>query len=74
MIMPRMSGLETFRRLLGMDRTARVVLCSGYSEGDNAQQAVREGALGLLSKPFTVTELLAWVDRAQGRTGPAGRS
>jgi DNA-binding NtrC family response regulator len=43
-------------------------------EGDNAQQAVREGALGLLSKPFTLTELLAWIDRAQSRTGSAGRS
>ncbi|MGH9797297.1 MAG: ATP-binding protein, partial [Candidatus Polarisedimenticolia bacterium] len=35
MVMPRMSGLETFRRILGMDRSARVILCSGYA--DNAQ-------------------------------------
>ena len=72
MIMPKMSGLETFRRLLGIDRRARVLLCSGYSENDQVQTAIREGAVGLLSKPFSVTELLAWTERYLGRDRTAG--
>ncbi len=67
MVMPRLGGLETFRRLRGMDREARVVLCSGYSHNDPAQQAIKEGALGLLTKPYSMTELLAWVERVVGR-------
>jgi signal transduction histidine kinase/ActR/RegA family two-component response regulator len=63
MVMPRLGGLETFRRLRGMDRGLRVLLCSGYSHSEQAQQAIKEGALGLLPKPFTMTELIAWVEK-----------
>ncbi len=67
MVMPRLGGLETYRRLTGMDRGARVLLCSGYSHNEQTQRAIKEGALGLLSKPFTMTELLAWVERVARR-------
>jgi signal transduction histidine kinase/GAF domain-containing protein/ActR/RegA family two-component response regulator len=63
LIMPRLGGLETFRRLLGMDRAVQVLLCSGYSHNEQAQQAMREGAIGLLSKPFGTAELLAWTEK-----------
>jgi len=63
MVMPRMGGLETFRRIAGMDRGLRVLLCSGYADNDKAQRALKEGALGLLSKPFTMTELLGRIDK-----------
>ena len=67
MVMPRMGGLETYRRLRGMDRTARVLLCSGFADNDKAQKAIKEGALGLLQKPFTMSELLSRIDRALAR-------
>ncbi|MBI4169755.1 MAG: GAF domain-containing protein [Acidobacteria bacterium] len=64
MVMPRMGGLETFRRLLGMDRGGRVLLCSGYADNQQAQQALKQGALGFLPKPFSALELLARVRKA----------
>ncbi len=67
MVMPRLGGLETFRRLMGMDRRLRVLLCSGYSQNEQAQTAIREGAVGLLPKPYTMSELLAWVDKISRR-------
>jgi DNA-binding NtrC family response regulator len=67
MVMPRMGGLETFRRMIGMDRGARVLLCTGYADNDKAQRALKEGALGLLPKPFTMTELLSCIDRIPAR-------
>jgi signal transduction histidine kinase len=67
MIMPRLGGIETFRRLIGMDRKARILLCSGLSHNQQAQDAVRQGAIGLLPKPFGMNELLGWVDRALRR-------
>jgi signal transduction histidine kinase len=63
MIMPRLGGLETFRRLLGMDRKAKVLLCSGLAQTQQAQEALRHGALGLLPKPFGMAELIGWVER-----------
>jgi signal transduction histidine kinase len=63
MIMPRLGGLETFRRMLGMDRKAKVLLCSGLAQTQQAQEALREGALGLLPKPFGMAELVGWVER-----------
>ncbi|HEU4402028.1 MAG TPA: GAF domain-containing protein [Candidatus Polarisedimenticolia bacterium] len=71
MVMPRLGGLETFRRLLGIDRTVRVLLCSGYTPHEQARQAIREGALGLLPKPYTMTELIAWVERLAPRSAKA---
>jgi len=67
MVMPRMGGLETYRRLLGMDRTVRVLLCSGFADNEKAQKAIKEGALGLLPKPFSVTELMSRIDKILGR-------
>ena len=67
MMMPRLGGLETFRRMRGMDRQLHVLLCSGYSHNEQAQLAIREGAVGLLPKPYTMTELLAWVDKVKKR-------
>jgi signal transduction histidine kinase len=66
MVMPKMSGLETFRRILGMDRGARVLLCSGYADNAQAQQGIREGAVGFFPKPFTMSELLTRVRRVLG--------
>jgi signal transduction histidine kinase/GAF domain-containing protein len=63
MIMPRLGGLETFRRLLGMDRKAKVLLCSGLAQTQQAQEALRQGAMGLLPKPFGMAELVGWVER-----------
>jgi two-component system cell cycle sensor histidine kinase/response regulator CckA len=67
MVMPRLGGLETFRRMLGMDRKARVLLYSGFGDSDKAQLAIREGAVGILAKPFGMNELLSWVARALER-------
>ena len=67
MVMPRMGGLETYRRLLGMDRTVRVLLCTGFADHEKTQKALKEGAVGLLQKPFTMTEILGKIARVLAR-------
>jgi DNA-binding NtrC family response regulator len=49
-----------------MDRSARVLLCSGYADNVQAQQAIKGGAVGFFPKPFTTTELLTRVRRVLG--------
>ena len=40
---------------------------SGFAENDKTQKAIKEGALGLLQKPFTTSELLSRIDRVLAR-------
>ncbi len=59
--MPRMSGQDTFRALVDLDPSARVLFSSGYSADSLAGT---DGSLGLLPKPYRPTELLAAVSAA----------
>lgn len=52
MIMPRMSGKETFHGLRKINPDVRILLASGYSLNDEAQEVLTEGACGYIQKPF----------------------
>ncbi|MCC7462685.1 MAG: response regulator transcription factor [Gammaproteobacteria bacterium] len=59
--MPGMGGLETIRRLLARDPVARILALSAYDDPMHARRALREGALGFLSKrsaPETLIDAL----------------
>jgi two-component system, cell cycle sensor histidine kinase and response regulator CckA len=57
MIMPEMSGGETFDRLKEMDPDVKVLLSSGYSIDGEAEEIMSRGCRGFIQKPFTMTEL-----------------
>ena len=52
MIMPGISGGETFERLREINPEIRVLLSSGYSLEGQAQQIMDRGCRGFLQKPF----------------------
>ena len=58
LIMPRLSGRDAARRLVALDPSVKILLSSGYSTDDVAD--IPE-ALGLLSKPYRPSALLAAV-------------
>jgi putative two-component system response regulator len=62
--MPGMSGLELLRALRSRQPDLPIVVVTGEATVDTAIQALREGATGMLIKPFTAAELLAEVGRA----------
>jgi putative two-component system response regulator len=62
--MPRMDGLSLMRALREKQPELPVVVVTGHGTVDTAIQALREGATGMLVKPFTGEELLAEVRRA----------
>ncbi len=66
--MPLMDGLTLMRGLREKQPEIPVVVVSGNGTVDTAIQALREGASGMLVKPFTGTELLAEVQRALSAT------
>ena len=63
LIMPEMSGAETFERLKRIDPAVRVLLSSGYSIEGEAQALLDRGCDGFIQKPFTIAQLKDKIER-----------
>ena len=57
MIMPGMSGGETYDRLKAIDPGVKVLLSSGYSVEGQASEILARGCNGFIQKPFSVKEI-----------------
>lgn len=57
LIMPKMSGSETFDRLREIDPGAKILLSSGYSINGEASVVIKRGCNGFIQKPFSINEL-----------------
>ena len=57
--MPLVSGIDVIRKMRGDDRFKKipVLMISTESEEDRIQEAIRAGAQGYLTKPFTADQL-----------------
>jgi CheY-like chemotaxis protein len=56
MIMPEMNGLETFLELKKLNPDVKVLLSTGYSIDENAQEMLRQGCKGYILKPYSVID------------------
>jgi two-component system, cell cycle sensor histidine kinase and response regulator CckA len=65
LIMPGLSGLETYARLKDMNPSVRVILSSGYSSGRIRREASEAGSPEFLEKPFTLEELSQVLQKVQ---------
>jgi CheY-like chemotaxis protein len=57
MIMPDMSGGETYDRIKEITPDIKVLLSSGYSIDGEAKEILERGCDGFLQKPFNMKEL-----------------
>jgi CheY-like chemotaxis protein len=57
MVMPDMSGKETYDRLKEIHSGIKVLLSSGYSLDSQAQEILDRGCEGFMQKPFGINEL-----------------
>jgi two-component system cell cycle sensor histidine kinase/response regulator CckA len=57
LIMPDMSGSETFARLRKMSLGIKILLSSGYSLSAEAMKFMERGSEGFIQKPFTMKAL-----------------
>ena len=53
------SGEEALKLLLEADPHARVILCSGYADGDLFEKAEQLGFKAFLAKPFSISEFIS---------------
>ena len=71
-LMPKLDGRETLRRLRGEDNWTPVILLTQVGESTERAMALEEGADDYLNKPFDPHELVARI-RAVLRRSQAGR-
>jgi CheY-like chemotaxis protein len=57
MVMPDLTGRETFEALRRINPAVKVILASGYSIRTDAQGALSDGACFFIQKPFKIAEL-----------------
>ena len=57
MIMPEMSGKETYERLKEIDPDVKVLLVSGYSLNKQIEELMDLGCNGFIQKPFDILQL-----------------
>jgi two-component system chemotaxis response regulator CheY len=62
--MPNMNGLSCLREILAEDAAARVIMISALGKGDTILEALDEGALNYISKPFEAAMVLDIIDDA----------
>ena len=70
MIMPDLSGEETYARLKSLEPGVKVLLASGYSLDDQASEILKQGCSGFIQKPFNLEELSEKVRSVLQSSGP----
>jgi len=66
MIMPGLSGSETYDSVKKIDPNIKVILSSGYSIEGQAAQILGKGCNAFIQKPFTINELSAKIQEVLG--------
>lgn len=62
-VLPDIGGVDLFRNMKEINQEIRALLTSGYSLRDLSEEALHEGILGFIPKPFQIEEMLALVAR-----------
>ena len=57
MIMPKMDGLETYKRLKEMNSFLKILITSGYSQDSQNHKEFRNGIEGFIQKPYKINML-----------------
>ena len=74
MIMPGLGGEETFDLLKAEYPDLKIVIHTGFTQGDVEQRMLEKGALDVLHKPYEMTEvaqrLAAWIRQGQAQGNP----
>jgi CheY-like chemotaxis protein len=59
MVMPKMSGRETYLALRQIDRKLKVLLSSGFRQDERVEEVLSLGVQGFVQKPYALREMAA---------------
>jgi DNA-binding NtrC family response regulator len=68
-LMDDLDGLEVLRRVRAVSPRTQVILITGYAMMEMAREAMEEGALEFIAKPFRPAEVRSVVRRAAAALG-----
>lgn len=63
-VMPKMSGIDATRKILKVDKEAKVVIISAMGQENLVMEAINVGAKDYILKPFSTDEVLKTIERA----------
>jgi len=63
-VMPQMSGIEATRKIMKLDKDARVVIISAMGQENLVMEAINVGAKDYLLKPFSAVDVIKTLERA----------
>lgn len=63
MVMPNLSGLETFKKIQMINPDVKVFLMSGFKHDHRVQSLLDRGVCNFIQKPFTIKELSKMLHR-----------
>ena len=61
MILPKIDGRETYRRIKEIDPDVKVVLSTGYDVNNIVSEVLSDGAVGFIQKPYHIDKLVGMV-------------
>ena len=63
-VLPELSGIDAARKILRIDKNAKVVMISAMVQDELIMEAINVGAKDYIQKPFTAEDVLKTLDRA----------
>ena len=63
-VMPRMNGIEAFRRMKEIDPEVRVILMTAYYQEELIKMALNEGTYGAVYKPIDIARMVEMIREA----------
>jgi two-component system, chemotaxis family, chemotaxis protein CheY len=63
-VMPQMSGIDATRKILKIDKDAKIIMISALGQENLVMEAINVGAKDYILKPFKTEEILRTIERA----------
>ncbi|HCM88637.1 MULTISPECIES: response regulator [Vagococcus] len=61
--MPEMDGVEALKKIKAFDPNAKILMCSAMGQQSMVMEAIREGALDFIVKPFDSERVIKALDK-----------
>lgn len=61
--MPEMNGMETIKHIKDYDPGAKIIVCTAMGQQERIAQAIQNGAVDFIVKPFKVDRIVAAVEK-----------
>ncbi len=69
-VMPRLDGISALDRLMRIDPSARVIMCSALGDQPLIMRAIQLGARDFVVKPFRPQRIVESIERVMSHAGP----